>query len=726
MIGQIFQTIAVSPASLPTATANNSYFALFAGSGGSSLNPTYSYAATGSLAPGMKLMSTGLLWGTPTVPGSYQFTVTATFTGNPLPMADATGSTTYTLVINPAVVVNPATIPSATVASGYSQQFSASGGSGSGYSYSAAGNLDGLTLRATGLLSGQPVAVGSFAFSVTATDGNGGSATEEYSLVVGYPPIAVSPTTIPGATRGSVYSQQFSASGGSGSGYSYAAAGNLDGLTLSAAGLLSGTPTAAGSFAFTLTITDSNNDTANQAIVLIVNRPGTSTTITSPASVVAGQPASFLIAVSGGGPTPTGTVTLFDNGNIIDSGPLNASGQATIATSALTLGTHPNVTAVYSGDSNYLGSTSAAVIVQVGPPTFSDSFTRTGGSAPNLGPSWTLVTNVNPPAGSFTIVSNQAVAAGTGQNAAIVDDFTPSDVSVSAQVTLPNVAGAVFGGVIARRDNTNDAYAGLLFQMSNDAVMLAELQLIRGNVQTNLATPVTVSSTSGVLRLDAYGTALKLYFNGSLLLSASDATLTAPGGVGILDEGGGTEFSNFTVYQLLAGPTTFTDNFTRPNATTLGDPWSVDAGGFGIGTNQAIVDGTAALNVASLYGVHLSNVSVEATMPLTGEGSGGGVVAQWNSATQSGYMLILSSPGTLTLYKVTNSVATVLKSQTGLRFIGATSLTVELDATLTGDLTASVNGNPIFQVTDTTYMSGSVGLASNGGSTFTSFTASGS
>lgn len=69
---------------------------------------------------------------------------------------------------------------------------------------------------------------------------------------------APTPGPIPSATEDAVYSQSFSATGGTGP-YTYAVtAGALPtGLTLSSAGLLSGTPTVAGNFSFTVTATDS-------------------------------------------------------------------------------------------------------------------------------------------------------------------------------------------------------------------------------------------------------------------------------------------------------------------------------------------------------------------------------------------------------------------------------------------------------------------------------------
>ena len=60
---------------------------------------------------------------------------------------------------------------------------------------------------------------------VTATDGNGGTGTQTYTSTVD-PALVVSPSTLPMlATVGNIYSQQFSATGGSGSNYSFTATG---------------------------------------------------------------------------------------------------------------------------------------------------------------------------------------------------------------------------------------------------------------------------------------------------------------------------------------------------------------------------------------------------------------------------------------------------------------------------------------------------------------------
>jgi hypothetical protein len=69
-------------------------------------------------------------------------------------------------------------------------------------------------------------------------------------------PLAVTTATLPSGTVGTSYSQTLAGTGGA-TPYVWTEAGALpNGLTLSGAGAISGTPTAAGTFAFTVTMTD--------------------------------------------------------------------------------------------------------------------------------------------------------------------------------------------------------------------------------------------------------------------------------------------------------------------------------------------------------------------------------------------------------------------------------------------------------------------------------------
>ena len=87
----------------------------------------------------------------------------------------------------------------------------------------------------------------------------------------------------------------------------------------------------------------------------------TTTTLTSsPNPVVAGQPVNFVATVGTTSGTPTGSVNFYDGATLLGAATLNASKQATFATSSLAVGSH-NITATYAGDTNFATSTSSVL-----------------------------------------------------------------------------------------------------------------------------------------------------------------------------------------------------------------------------------------------------------------------------------------------------------------------------------------------------------------------------
>ncbi|EOC0095167.1 autotransporter domain-containing protein [Cronobacter dublinensis] len=187
--------------------------------------------------------------------------------------ADATVSLSIlaptTLTIAPA----SGALPPATTGSAWSQTLSATGGSAP-YTWTAHGLPAGISLNAaTGALSGTPTTAGSFTFSVTVKEAGNVSATASYTLVVGAltPGVTLTVTpaagALPAGTTGSAWSQTFAVSGGTAP-YRWQLSGALPaGLTFSD-GSLKGTPTTAGSSAFTLTATDANGVAVQAAYTL--------------------------------------------------------------------------------------------------------------------------------------------------------------------------------------------------------------------------------------------------------------------------------------------------------------------------------------------------------------------------------------------------------------------------------------------------------------------------
>jgi hypothetical protein len=109
--------------------------------------------------------------------------------------------------------------------------------------------------------------------------------------------LQVSTAQLPGGTVAGGYSSTLAAAGGS-SPYSWSlASGSLpNGLTLSSAGVLSGTPSLAGSFSFSVQVKDASSTTASRNLSINVASPTPTVAITSPAS---GSTVSGTVSVSG-------------------------------------------------------------------------------------------------------------------------------------------------------------------------------------------------------------------------------------------------------------------------------------------------------------------------------------------------------------------------------------------------------------------------------------------
>ena len=149
--------------------------------------------------------------------------------------------------------------------------------------------------------------------------------------------------------------------------------GNAGGCTAPVtAGKCSFTPTAAGTGSLQAVFTPSTADFVTDqspTVSYTVNRATTTTAVTSSKNPAdEGESVTFtaVVAVANGQGTPTGTVAFRDGDATLATVPLSGNGSATTS-SSFTAGQH-NITAQYSGDSNFAGSTSAVLEQQVNTP----------------------------------------------------------------------------------------------------------------------------------------------------------------------------------------------------------------------------------------------------------------------------------------------------------------------------------------------------------------------
>jgi hypothetical protein len=162
------QPVVITTTSLPTATEDTPYSATLSAYGGS---PPYSWVIdSGSLPTGLNLSSSGLISGTPSVPGAFSFS--AEVTDSTTPTAEtAAAAFSGTVATAPSPAITTTSLPSGTVGAGYSTTLHASNGTPPYFWEMTSGSLpSGLSLSTGGVISGSPTTAATFSFTVEVTD----------------------------------------------------------------------------------------------------------------------------------------------------------------------------------------------------------------------------------------------------------------------------------------------------------------------------------------------------------------------------------------------------------------------------------------------------------------------------------------------------------------------------------------------------------------------------
>ena len=227
----------------------------------------YTWTATG-LPPGLSMAaSTGIISGTPQQTGTFTLSVSA---------KDSTGAgatQSYTLVIATGnLTITTASLPNGAIGSSYSATVQTAGSSGA-VTFTATGLPGGVSLTPAGALSGTPSAAGTYTIAVTATDAQGQKATATFTITIAGK-LVVTPATISNAVLGTPISAVTLAVTGGTAPYQWQSASLPAGLSLSAAGVLSGTPSVQGSFSSTVFVVDANGALASGTVQIVVGLPG--------------------------------------------------------------------------------------------------------------------------------------------------------------------------------------------------------------------------------------------------------------------------------------------------------------------------------------------------------------------------------------------------------------------------------------------------------------------
>jgi hypothetical protein len=250
------------------------------------------------LPAGLTLSSGGFINGVPTATGIFSFIISVTDTGGLI------DTRTFNLMVNPSPTVPAATLPPGVTGTPYKAPLTATAGT-TPYVWTLNGGAlpPGLTLLPAGTLSGTPTKAGTYLFGAQVTDAHGATGVGAITVVITAGLAITTSSPLPSGAVGSPYQLQFVASGATSTAWAVTAGSLPPGLTLDAvSGLLTGTPTAAATYGFTLQLSDSTTNGSVSKNFTVTIAPALIITTSSLVNGQIGAAYSQNLSATGGTP----------------------------------------------------------------------------------------------------------------------------------------------------------------------------------------------------------------------------------------------------------------------------------------------------------------------------------------------------------------------------------------------------------------------------------------
>jgi len=416
---------------------------------------TITYSVLPALPAGLSLnTSTGAISGTPTATAaSTTYTVTASQSSGVCSVSQG-----YTFAVNcPGVSISPTTLPNGFLSTAYSQTLNQTGLSGTvTWSVSTGALPTGLSLNpSTGAITGTPTALGAFNFTIQAADGTC-STSQAYTVTINCVGVTVNPATLPNPSQLIAYSQTLTQTGLSGTITWSVSVGALPtGLSLNTStGAITGTPSATGTFNFTIQATD-GTCSATRAYTLVVAPSGPIIEITTTdidfGDVLILQSARKTVTIKNIGAAPLSLSSMTMPNIVFDYGFIGTSPIMPNESRDYEVSLTPIAVASYSGtvtvNSNAVG----------GVNTFTVRGKGVNPTALNAGKDFTIKAYPNPTADRVNLTLENAWQ---GEYSVSVKDMLGREVlnqkanGISFQVDMTNLASGMYLVQVSHKNGT--------------------------------------------------------------------------------------------------------------------------------------------------------------------------------------------------------------------------------------------------------------------------------
>ncbi|MFD2571789.1 putative Ig domain-containing protein [Spirosoma soli] len=525
-------------------------------------------------------------------------------------------------------------------------------------------------------------------YSVMVSDANGCVSSTSTTVVSGTAVVAVSNPTTTAVAINTSFSQSFTASGGVGP-YSYSlASGDLpNGLSLSTAGVLSGTPRQGGSFTLTVQATDANGCVGvGPAYVLTVNAVPTITGFAAvDNSVCVGSPVTFTATV--GNVTGFYSFTLTNGVSTIT----NATNQSAFSRTLTPTRTGPQTFTLIAGDNGFTSMAIASVTINALPVA----------GLTNNGPLTCEQTSVTLTAsgGTSYVFSGNATQIGTTNQATVNAAGTYSVTVASASGCVSTTSTSVESSTTAASVSISPASA--LLTCTSPIVSLTALgegDVRWSTAETSPIISVSVAGNYSVTLTNASGCTATasvtveqapdqtLAFT-QQPLSATSVTVGATVTTGVVVSGNPTAYQWYkdNLNSPVSGQTSATLTLTNIQLTDAGSYSVVVTGACNIGTPTGLTSSAFSLSVVTPAVPLALTLSASPTQLLTNQSTTLTAIVAGGTAP---YSYSFAGPGIL----ISNGNTAIVSSLP----VGVQTLTVVVaDAvnpaqTLTGTVSVTV------------------------------------